>query len=82
MQLYAAFLGGALGSDRMGEDHEVVFVVAEGAAEAKQRAKAKWRGAGHGHVDAVARLEVVDGYRVEVTAGNGGADHTVLDSYN
>ena len=29
MHLFAAFLGGELAASRMGEDHEVVFVVAE-----------------------------------------------------
>ena len=54
MHLYAAFLGGPLAGDRMGgEGHEVVLVVAEGLSDAK--AKAKWSGIGHGHVDALQR---------------------------
>jgi hypothetical protein len=67
----------------MGEDHEVVFVVAENGAAAKAAAKAKWAGAGRGHVDAVERLDVVDGFAVSLTAtGDGPADRTELDSYN
>ncbi len=82
MYLYAAFLGGSLGPGRMGEDHEVVFVVAPDAAGAKEQAKAKWRGAGRGHVDAVQRLDVIDGYQVAVVADGGEQDQMVLDSYN
>jgi hypothetical protein len=66
----------------MGEDHEVVFVVAADPAGAKQQARAKWRGTGRGHVDAVQRLDVIDGYRVEVVAADGVSDQMVLDSYN
>jgi hypothetical protein len=66
----------------MGEDHEVVFVVAPDAAGAKEQAKAKWRGAGRGHVDAVQRLDVIDGYQVAVVADGGEQDQMVLDSYN
>ena len=80
--LHAAFLGGAPGAGRMGEDHEVVFVVADDADEATRRATAKWRGAGRGHVDAVERLDVVDGHRIQMVDIGGDADSTVLDSYN
>ena len=48
MHLYAAFLGGPLAGDRMGEGHEVVLVVAEGLSDAKAKAKAKWSGSGRG----------------------------------
>ncbi len=83
MHLYAAFLGGPAGDGRMGEDHEVVFVVAADGRSAKEAAKAKWRGAGRGHVDAVERLDVVDGFSVQlVAAGGGAADRTMLDIYN
>ncbi len=83
MHLYAAFLGGSLADDRMGEDHEVVFVVAPDPAAAKTQALTKRRGSGRGHVDAVQRLDAVDGYEVSVVAGGVVAgDQTVLDSYN
>jgi hypothetical protein len=83
VHLYAAFLGGSLAEGRMGEDHEVVFVVARDPAEAKKLAMAKWHGAGRGHVDAVQRLDAVDGYQVVITAGGDTVgDQTVLDSYN
>jgi thiamine monophosphate kinase len=42
MHLYCAFLGGELAANRMGEDHEVVFVVAEDTASARQAAMKKW----------------------------------------
>jgi Domain of Unknown Function (DUF1543) len=66
MRLYAVVLGGSLRPGRLGEDHETVFVVAADEAEAKRRAKARWAGVGRPHLDAIACLEVVDGYRVEL----------------
>jgi len=80
VHLYAAFLGGPLAADRMGEDHEVVFVVANDPAEATEQARAKWRGVGRGHVDAVQCLDVIDGYEVEIVANGSGTDRTVLDN--
>ncbi len=65
----------------MGEDQEVVFVVAADAAEAKTRAKAKWTGVGRGHVDAVERISSVDGYTLSLTK-SGQSDRLELDSYN
>lgn len=83
MHLYAAFLGGPVTAGRMGEDHEVVFVVASTSEEAKMLAKAKWSGAGRGHVDAVQRIDVVDGHQVSVGALEDGAgDQGELQSYN
>lgn len=83
MHLYAAFLGGPAPDGRMGEDHEVVFVVAEDGAAAKAAAKAKWAGSGRGHVDAVQRIDVIDGFSVSLEATGGPpADRTQLDSYN
>ncbi len=64
MHLYAAFLGGELAAGRMGEDHEVVFVVAEDTESARRAAKAKWGGDGRPHVDALTRLDVIDGFAV------------------
>jgi hypothetical protein len=64
VHLYAAFLGGDLGSGRMGEDHEVVFVVADDERAARQAAKAKWGGAGRPHVDALTRIDAIDGFAV------------------
>jgi hypothetical protein len=85
MHLYAAFLGGPIAGGRMGEDHEVVFVVAEDGPAAKLAAKAKWGGTGRCHVDAVTRVDVVDGYSVRLDA-TGGLPSDVtqleLDNYN
>jgi hypothetical protein len=66
---------------RMGEGHEVVLVVAEDVKEAKTRAKAKWSGLGRGHVDALQRIEMVDGFEINL-ARRGEGDRTELDSYN
>ncbi len=83
MHLYAAYLGGPVAAGRMGEDHEVVFVVAEDGQAAKSAAKAKWGGSGRCHVDAVQRVEVVDGFSVRLDAARGPAtDVTELDDYN
>ena len=81
MHLFTAFLGGPLDNERMGEGHEVVMVVAEDAAQAKALARAKWSGAGRGHVDAVRQIDMVDGFEITlVKAGSG--DRTRLDDYN
>ena len=81
MHLFAAYLGGPLDGDRMGEGHEVVLVVAEDLADAKARAKAKWSGLGRGHVDALQRIEMVDGFEIAL-AEVGSGDRVVLDDYN
>jgi hypothetical protein len=81
MHLYAAFLGGELAADRMGEDHEVVFVVAEDTTSARRAAKDKWGGGGRAHVDAVTRLDMIDGYAISLTA-TGQGDTTALEGYN
>ena len=81
MHLYAAFLGGDLGPGRMGEDHEVVFVVAEDELSARRAAKAKWGGGGRPHVDALTRIDVIDGFAVGLEQqGDGDTLQTV--SYN
>ncbi len=79
MDLYAVYLGGDLSPGRMGEDHEVVFVVGEDARDAKRRAKQKWGGSGKAHIDAVQQLGAVDGYEVSLEHVGGG-DRTVLDT--
>jgi hypothetical protein len=81
VHLYAAFLGGELADGRMGEDHEVVFVVADDSTAARKAAHAKWSGAGRGHVDAVTRVDVIDGYRVSLEQGGSG-DSTETEGYN
>jgi Domain of Unknown Function (DUF1543) len=81
MHLYAAFLGGPMAEGRMGEGHEVVMVVAADLDDAKSRAKAKWSGKGRGHVDAVQRIDAVDGFEVRLEQVGEG-DRTELDSFN
>jgi hypothetical protein len=75
----------------MGEDHEVVFVVADDSTSARKAAQKKWSGSGRGHVDAVTRLEMIDGYRVTVQpsesgvgvgSGSGSGDVTEMEGYN
>jgi hypothetical protein len=81
MFLFAAFLGGPMRDGRMGESHEVVFVVATDLKDAKAKAKAKWHGTGRGHIDALQQIEMVDGFEVSLVAGGEG-DRIPLDSYN
>ncbi len=81
MHLYVAFLGGPLADGRMGEGHEVVVVVAEDLKAAKTAAKAKWSGVGRGHVDALQRIDMVDGFAIAL-AEAGSGDRVVLDDYN
>lgn len=82
MHLYAAFLGGELSSGRMGEDHEVVFVVAEDMKAARTAAKAKWGGGGRPHVDALTRLDRIDGHTITLEAATGSGDATETEGYN
>lgn len=72
MHLYAAYLGGKLGDGRMGEDHETVFVVAADDKAAVTAAKRKWKGAGRAHVDAIQRLDRVDGFEITLAEGEPG----------
>ncbi len=64
-RLYAVYLGGDPAPGRLGEDHEVVFVVCRDARSARRSARAKWSGADpKPHVDMVQELDAVDGYEV------------------
>jgi Domain of Unknown Function (DUF1543) len=55
--------------------------VAEDLAAAKARAKAKWTGGGRGHVDALQRIDRIDGFEISLRhVGEG--DRTTLDNYN
>jgi Domain of Unknown Function (DUF1543) len=81
VHLYAAFLGGELASGRIGEDHEVVFVVAEDMPSAKAAAKAKWGGDSRPHVDALTQLDAIDGYAIVLEPGAAG-DVTETTGYN
>lgn len=81
MHLYAAFLGGELTDGRLGEDHEVVFVVADDTLAARRAAKAKWGGDGRAHVDALTRLDMIDGFTIALESGGSG-DRTETEGYN
>jgi len=80
VHLYAAFLGGELTDGRMGEDHEVVFVVADDVISARRAAKAKWGGDGRAHVDALTRLDMIDGFTIDLQEGGTG-DRTETEGY-
>ena len=80
-QLFVVFLGGDLANGRMGEDHEVVFVAATDLKAARTAAKRKWGGSGRAHIDAVAAVDSVDGYRVQlVRAAEGDGDQVAVDN--
>ena len=81
MHLFAAYLGGDLGRDRIGEDHEVVFVVAPDTLSARRAATAKWGGSGRAHVDALTRIDMIDGYAVTLEH-TGAGDATETEGYN
>ncbi len=81
MHLFAAYLGGELTPGRMGEDHEVVFVVADDMPSARRAAKAKWAGDGRAHVDALTRLDMIDGYAIGLEE-TGSGDRTESEGYN
>ncbi len=81
-RLYAVYLGGELAPGRMGEDHEVIHVVAPDVREARHLAKAKWRGSGRPHVDAVLHLDVVDGYEVVLESSDHPGAAVVDNTYD
>lgn len=67
-RLYAVYLGGDPAPGRLGEDHEVVFVVTTDPRTARRAARAKWSGDDpRPHVDMVQELDAVDGYEVALT---------------
>jgi hypothetical protein len=67
-RLYAVYLGGDPAPGRLGEDHEVVFVVTTDPRHARRAARAKWTGADpKPHVDMVQELDAVDGFEVALT---------------
>jgi hypothetical protein len=61
----------------MGEDHEVVFVVADDEVSARRAAKAKWGGDGRPHVDALTRIDVIDGFAIGLEQREGDDGDTV-----
>ena len=79
VQLFAVYLGGDPAPGRLGEDHEVVLVVASDVREARKASKAKWTGLGRPHVDGVKLLRVVDGFRV-ILEPTDEAESNVIDT--
>jgi hypothetical protein len=65
----------------MGEDHEVVFVVAQDVIAARKAAKEKWGGDGRAHVDALTRIDMIDGYEISLQE-TGSGDRTETEGYN
>ncbi len=67
-KLFVVFLGGKLQDGRVGEDHEVVPVVAEDSHDARVRARKKWKGLDQKsvHIDSMMELSSVDGHDVSL----------------
>lgn len=68
-KLYIAYLGGKMLHGRIGEDHEVVVLVAEDTLDAKNKARAKWKGVGAAHLDMLTEVTTVDGYTIQLQEG-------------
>lgn len=77
-RLFAVYLGGDLVPGRMGEDHEVVFVVAADVPSARSAAKLKWQGEGNAHIDAVRAIDIIDGFVIEL-APSELSEHPLVD---
>jgi hypothetical protein len=77
--LYLVFLGGDLAPGRMGEDHEVVVVVADDVKSARAAARKKWTGTSRPHVDAIRPLIATDGYSIQLVH-TGAADALEIDT--
>ena len=77
--LYLVYLGGDPAPGRIGEEHEVVLVVADDVKSARAQARAKWQGVSRAHVDAITPVRVIDGHRVELVA-TGEADSFEIDT--
>ncbi len=71
-QLFVVYLGGEPAPGRMGEDHEVVLVVAEDVKSARTQARAKWSGSSRPHIDAISVVHRVDGYDIGLSSGQPG----------
>ena len=63
--LFAVLLGGKIRENNLMEDHQLVFVVAETEEEARKLAKKKWN-AESIHVDGTQKLDLIDGYQVNL----------------
>ena len=63
--LYAVLLGGKIRENHLMEDHHLVFVVAKSEDEARKLSKKKWN-ADDIHVDGIQKLNVVDGYQINL----------------
>lgn len=77
-KLFVAYLGGKTNKSRIGEDHEVVLVVANDKEEAKKKARIKWGGEGAAHLDMLVEINIVDGYKVNVEKAST-ADSLIAD---
>ena len=83
-KLFVVYLGGKLRSDRVGEDHEVVAVVAEDEHDARLKAREQWKGSDRKsvHVDSMMELSTVGGYAISLRRiGNTEDDIRINGSY-
>ncbi len=64
-KLYMAYVWGD-SKDRLIEDHEIIFVVAENPADAKRIAKEKTVLTSGVHVDVMSEIKNIDGYDISL----------------
>ncbi len=65
LNLYAVLLGGKIRENHLMEDHHIVFVVAENEKQARKLSKKKWN-AEDIHIDGTQKLNIVDGYQINL----------------
>ena len=80
--LYAVLLGGKIRKNHLMEDHHLVFVVAANEIEARKLSKEKWD-AEDIHVDGTQKIDVVDGYKVDLQkTDNRNDDYQINPEYS
>jgi len=79
--LYAVLLGGKIRKNHLMEDHHLVFVVAENETEARKLARDKWN-AEDVHVDGTQKINVVDGYKINLLKTDNDEDIQLNMSYS
>ncbi len=81
VNLYAVLLGGKIRKNHLMEDHHLVFVVAENETEARKLSKKKWD-AESIHVDGTQKIDMIDGYKINLQKMNGDDDFQINPEYS
>ncbi len=80
LKLYYVYIG-RTSVDRLIEDHEVLFVVAENSFDVKQIAKGKTKLKIDAHVDIMAQIINVDGYDVSLKKSDSSENIIKISEY-